>query len=83
MILFENYLSLTCWKLRPQALAKSPAVVHPKDSNLGSRWVKERAASRRRKAALESDGWSSSTVIFGEGFWGEARPEKKPSESEA
>ena len=63
MILFVKVLSLTYWKLTPHTLAKSPAVNQPKDSNLGSRWVSERAASKRRKLALESDGWSSSTDI--------------------
>ncbi len=63
MIFFVKVLSFTCWKFRPQTLAKSPAVVQPKASNLGSKWVSERVPSRRRKVAFESEGWSSKTDI--------------------
>ena len=63
MIFVVTVLSFTGRELMPHTLTKSPAVCHPKVRNLGSRWVRDRVARRRRKVALESDGWSSSTDI--------------------
>ena len=83
MICFVKTLSLTWRKLRPQTLANSPAVVHPRVSNLASRWVNERVASKRRKVAFESDGWSSSTDIVSDCRRVEERAKGKLGEREA